>query len=295
MECKICKSKEMEINYFGYIRNGKVGNSTTEKVSMYKCKNCNTMWHDDNKDYNVYYESEEYRQSLEGTSKIENFYRMHDAESADKFKYTGTEIFRNKIVADIGCGGGAFLDYINSVAKEVIAIEPSTIYQTAMKKRGFKVYSYAKDALKDWKDKIDVIVSFDCIEHVEDPEEFVKEAFELLSENGTALIGTPTDAPIMRELLGETYESFLFSTQHPWVLSEQSFQVIAQHIGIKNFSCKYYQRYGLGNCLYWLINKQPGRNFTYDFISNSMNELWKNELARQKAADYIVYEMIKNE
>lgn len=54
--------------------------------------------------------------------------------------------------------------------------------------------------------KVEVVTSFDVIEHVENPRKFIKEVYELLAPNGTAIIGTPTDAPIMRELLGEVYE-----------------------------------------------------------------------------------------
>lgn len=293
MECKLCGQRNVEVTYEGYIRDGKVGNYTKESVRIYKCHNCGTIWHDCQKELNEFYESVEYRKSLEGTSDIEDFYTMHDAESMDKFIYTGTEIFRGKIVADIGCGGGAFLDYIFSVGKEVIAIEPSRVYQEEMNKKGFEVFPYAEDALEEYKNRVDIIVSFDCIEHVESPEKFVKEAYELLAPNGMAFIGTPTDAPVMRELLGTDYESFLFSTQHPWVLSRGSFDVMAEHCGITQYDCKFYQRYGLGNCLFWLQNRQPGRHKKYGFISKGMDELWKRELERQKLSDYIVFEMKK--
>lgn len=293
MQCKICGSRKIEITYEGCIRDGKVGNYTKENVSMFKCCTCGTIWHDVQRKLNTYYETVEYRKSLEGTSDIKDFYKMHDSESMDKFRYTGTEIFRGKVVADIGCGGGAFLDYIYSVAKEVIAIEPSQIYQAEMKKKGFTVFSYAKDALEEYKNCVDVIVSFDCIEHVEFPETFIKEAYELLASGGTALIGTPTDAPVMREMLGTDYESFLFSTQHPWVLGRGSFEVMAEHCGITGYECRFYQRYGLGNCFFWLLNKQPGRHKRYDFISRGMDELWKSELERQELADYIVLKFEK--
>lgn len=294
MKCKLCGAEEIGITYEGVIRDGRVGNYTKQNVAMYKCNKCKTIWHEDiEKDYETYYQSQEYRQSLEGTSDVEEFYRMHDAESMDKFLYTGTEIFRGKVVADIGCGGGAFLDYVHTVAKEVVAIEPSETYRNAMKEKGFKVFAYAKNALEEYREKVDVIVSFDCIEHVENPKSFIAEAFELLAPGGIAIIGTPTETPVMREMLGSDYESFLFSTQHPWVLGKGSFEVMAEHCGIMRYECQYYQRYGLGNCLFWLLNKKPGRHKKYDFITPGMDALWKAELERQELADYIVFRFEK--
>ena len=293
MLCKLCGKENVVITYEGPIRDGRVGNCTKENVKVFSCRSCGTIWHESGKKRADFYQSVEYRELIEGTSDIHNFYRMHDSESLDKFRYTGTEIFRGKIVADIGCGGGAFLDYLYSVAKKVIAIEPSQVYQNEIKQKGFTVFTYAKDALENYKGCVDVVVSFDCMEHVESPETFIREAYELLSPDGTAIIGTPTNAPVMRKLLGRDYDSFLFSTQHPWVFGKGSFEVLAAQCGIIEYQCKFYQRYGIGNCFYWLQKKQPGKHRQYEFISKGMDELWKAELERQGMSDYIVFEMKK--
>lgn len=293
MLCKMCGSDKINVLYDGRIRDGRVGNYTDSNVKIYECRDCSTIWHDDINDHKKYYETEVYRKNLEGTSDTDDFYIMHDIESFDKFTYTGTAIYRNKVVADIGCGGGAFLDYINTVAKKVIAVEPSEKYRQDMRKRGIETFPYASEALKEHKHKIDIIVSFDVIEHVENPEDFFRETYDLLSDGGVAYIGTPTDAPVMREIIGEKYEQFLFSTQHPWVLREGSFDYMAKSIGIKDYSCKYYQRYGLGNLLYWIKENKPGKHREYDFISKSIDLAWKASLEEQRLADYIVFEMYK--
>ena len=294
MRCKLCNCKDVTVTYEGRIRNGKVGNYTNENVKMFRCEKCGTIWHDlMDRDYKEYYQSEDYRNELEGTSDVRDFYRMHDGESLEKFRYTGTEVFRDKVVADIGCGAGGFLDYIQTVAKTIVAIEPSKKYRAAMREKGYAVFGYAKEALKEYRNKVDVIVSFDVIESVEEPQGFLEELYALLSDGGKAFIGTPTDAPIMREALGEAYESFLFSTQHPWVLSKGSFEVMVSRCKIADFSVKYYQRYGLGNFVYWLLNKEPGRHKGYDFITKTMNQVWISELEGQEKADYIVCEISK--
>ena len=149
MECKICKSKNIKIAYNGLIRNGGLGKYTKNPIAMYQCCDCDVIWHEKTIDTKEYYESQEYRKDLEGTSEEADFYRLHDKESLDKFQYTGTTIFRNKVVADIGCGAGAFLDYIKGVAKEIIAIEPSETYRKIMDKKGFHTYAYASDVKLD--------------------------------------------------------------------------------------------------------------------------------------------------
>lgn len=295
MECSVCGSGDIRVIYEGVIRDGKAGNVTKSKYQMYQCQKCRTIWHDHaDKDYDAYYASGAYRMHLEGSSKIHTFYKNHDAECLDKFIYTGTKIFRDKVVADLGCGGGSFADYIHTVAKKVLAVEPCAAFHSEMKKKGLEVFSYAADMLNLYRNNIDVIVSFDVIEHVDVPRQFLQEIFDLLKPGGgCAYIGTPTDAPVMRELLGEEYESFLFTTQHPWIFHKKSFEELARSCGITNYQCNYYQRYGLGNLLYWLMEKKPGGRKQYPFITKAMDQCWKAELEEKELSDYMVFEFQK--
>lgn len=290
MRCQICNGENIEINYEGYIRNGATNVKTKNKVEIYKCSDCGVIWHDKtDKDYEEYYVNEDYRRELESTSDINDFYRMHDFESFDKFTYVGTEASRNKVVADIGCGGGAFLDYLSGVAKEVIAIEPSRTYRSEMDKRGYRTYPFASEAIKDYNNKIDIVVSFDVIEHVDDPQEFLNEIYNLMGLGGKAIIGTPTQTPIMRELLGGIYEEkLLFSTQHLWIFGENNLKLMAEKAGFSNATVKYKQRYGLGNLLAWMQFHKPKGHFKYDFITETMDEVWKRECERQGLSDYIL-------
>lgn len=290
MKCKICDCDHAIIEYQGPIRNGRLGNYTNNSVTMWKCERCNVIWHEKViTDLEEYYESKEYRNALEGSSEEKDFYRLHDKETLDKFNYTSTSIFRGKTIADIGCGCGAFLDFLKGVGKDIIAIEPSEIYRKILKSKGYHTYAYAKDAKTDWKNKIDIITSFDVIEHVKDPRIYLKEVFELLSEDGQAIIGTPTDAPIMRRLLGKIYEmKLLFSTQHLWIFSEKSLLLMAQEAGFSKIRIKYFQRYGIENLLGWLREKEAQADIDDSCVTGAVNNVWKEECSREKSSDYIV-------
>lgn len=290
MKCKICGSENIDIIYNDLIRDGGLGQYTKKPIKIFQCKNCDVIWHDNEiADVKEYYETEEYRNELEGSSEEEKFYELHDKETLDKLNYTGTTIFRNKVVADIGCGCGAFLDYISGVAREVVAVEPSLKYRNIMSRKGFSTYSYADEAKKLYANKIDVITSFDVIEHVQFPESFIKDVYDLLTVGGKAIIGTPTDAPIMRSLLGKDYEKkLLFSTQHLWILSEKNLRMISEKCGFKNIDIKYYQRYGIDNMLGWLKEKEPKSEIKQKFITETLNNVWKAQLVDNRLADYIV-------
>lgn len=288
LECKICGSKNVTIIYDDFIRNGAVGKLTDKPYQMYQCLECKTIWHTleagQNKEY---YESEQYREELESKSATEDYFSLHDKEVLEKLEYTGTDIYRNKIVMDIGAGGGSFLDFVYLVAKQTIAIEPSKIYRNDMSERGHIVYPYAKDAIADGK-KADIIVSFDVIEHVDSPKEFMNEVYELLSDKGVAYIGTPTDAPVLRTMLGHSYEQFLFSYQHPWVLSTDSFEMIGREAGFDNIEIRQAQRYGLANAFTWLHEQRPMGHNQLDFIPRSLEDHYKRTCEELKQADYMI-------
>ena len=183
MKCKICGSANVDIVYNGEIRDGKVGNFTKQAVPIYKCKDCDVTWHDNIlKDIDSFYESAEYRNAVDDGSEAAHFYELHDGGVYDTLRYTGTKIFRDKVVADIGCAAGAFLDFVKGSAKTVIGIEPSAIFRKSMQEKGFVTFPYAKDAKKVYADKVNVVTSFDVIEHVEEPEEFLRDAYDLLGE-----------------------------------------------------------------------------------------------------------------
>ncbi len=295
MKCKICGSTDIKKIYFGPIRNGGLGRYTSESIEIYQCTDCMAIWHELVNDLEEYYETTNYRDELENTSEEQDFYNLHDRENLNKLFYSGgTELYRNAVIADVGCGCGAFLDYVRGGAKDIIAVEPSVKYRDVLSRKGFHTYPYAKEAICDYKDKCDVVTSFDVIEHVEDPISFVADYYDLLKEDGVGIIGTPTDAPIMRKLLGEVYEKqILYSVQHLWILGEKNLRIIAEQAGFKKISFKYFQRYGIDNFIAWIKDKKPNSGTGLKLFSGMMDMVWKSELESTALSDYIVMYLYK--
>ena len=290
MRCGICGSDNTKIIYDDVIRNGAIGVYTDENYQMYQCKDCGTIFHKlDESKSSEYYQSAEYRKELENTVDISDYYRSHDKEVLEKLEYTGTDIFRKSVVADIGCGGGSFLDFVSGPAAEIIAIEPSAEYRRGLKDKKYHTYTYASDALKDFQGKVDVVTSFDVIEHVNSPSEFMQDVFDLLKDGGIGIIGTPTDCPFMRKLLGHTYEQrLLFSYQHPWILSGNGFELCCKQAGFLDIRIDYKQRYGLSNVLAWCIEKKPEGHNRIPEVTAAMSDVYRRELEQNGMADYIV-------
>lgn len=287
MKCKICGCKNSKVVYKGIIRDGSFGQYTSEEAEIYQCDECGAIYHENVRaDEQDFYKSEHYRESM--GERIEDYDSLHDKEVLEKLKYTGTDVFRDKVVADIGCGGGSFLDFLQGVASEIVTIEPTEEFHKKLLNKGYHTYCYAKDAMKDYKNKVDIVTSFDVIEHVDNPLDFMQECYELCKDSGKIIIGTPTEQPIMRRALGEEYDRFLFSTQHLWVLNKDSLELSAKKAGFKNVEVKYKQRYGLGNLVSWLKYRKPMGNVPCDYISGSVEQSWIVNSEERGLADYIV-------
>lgn len=292
MKCKICGSDKIEIVYKGKIRDGAYGHLTQESCIMYKCMNCEVIWHE-HLDETEYYESKAYRLQVNGSDSVANFNQTADPANQFKFNITGMGIFRDKVVADIGCATGSFLDYLSNVANATIGIEPSETFLANVRANGHKAYSYTRDALSEWTGKCDVVTSFDVIEHVDDPMTFVKEAYQLLGKGGIFIIGTPTDYPILRELVGREFEEFWFRRQHPWILGEKTLWHLAREAGFSSTRIQYKQMYGMSNFLCWLNEHKPKGEPKMDLVTDALDLHWRERLETLKQTDYIVAYMEK--
>lgn len=290
MTCPICGSNIIKCIYYGELKTGLLKDWTEKQYEVQQCQNCHTIWNEAYKDYNVeeFYESAEYRKRIDVDTHIETYYKKYDKEVLDKLMITGTDIFRNKVVADIGCGGGSFLDFLKGVAADTIAIEPSEIYRKGLKKKGHHTYTYTSAAEADYRNAVDVVTSFDVIEHVKNPEQFMQEIYNLCTRGGTAIVGTPTDYPVLRKMLGKTFDRFIFQIQHPWILSEQSMKLLAEKAGFKNIRIEYKQKYGLGNLLSWLLDGIPRGDIQYDFISRTVDVAYRQSMANKDCCEYLI-------
>lgn len=294
MKCGICGA-EGEMIYEGSLKTGLLSGYTKKSYPVYQCTQCKTIWNmayqDEKPDY---YEQGTYREKIEENTDFHTLKFKYDKQVLFKMNLTGTEGMRGKTVCDIGCGEGCFLDFISGPAENIVAVEPNVIYQKELRQEGYHVYAYAEEALKDWRQKIDLITSFDVIEHTEDPRKFVREIYELLpSGGGQCVIGTPTDYPVLRKLLGDTFNQFIFQVQHPWIFSERVLRILFEEVGFCKVTIKNTQKYGLGNFIAWLHEQIPRGDLKYDFISETMDQVYRQQMAEMGNGEYLTVYALK--
>jgi len=283
--CAVCGCSGWDQVYAGPVRQGKFGCSVSGVV--WRCQGCNCEFlPPQQQDVLEYYQSRAYRDELGESADVEAYFKLHDAEQFQKYGLLNSLSIRGKVIADIGCGGGSFLDGVKGFAAKTIAIEPGKTYHDSLKARGHQVYSFATDARKEWANKIDVAVSFSVIEHLEKPVDFLKDARDLLAEDGVLIISTPNRRDILVQLSAE-YRAFFYRTVHIWYLDENSLSNMAKAAGFSEISFKFNHRFNFSNFTNWLQEKRPTGNKNESPIGRDFDEQWKLSLEQRGVSDYI--------
>lgn len=282
-KCEICNYPLDSVLYEGKIRVGKFGNYSADSHQVRKCSNClSGCLLESLEDY----ESSQYRQLVDISNNVNDFYAAHDNEVMDKLNLFNMYELRGKVIADVGTGAGSFLDSVNGLASQCIAIEPNKTYQKILQEKGYSTYSYSSDALEEKKNQVDIATCFAVIEHLADPVTILKDIKGLLKPDGVLLISTPNYDDWLLELLPEEYGSFFYRYVHKWYFNGDSLKKVAKIAGYSDISLKYVQQYDISNALLWLRDNRPtglGKVKVLEWL----DECYKNLIESQGKSNFL--------
>ncbi len=105
---------------------------------------------------------------------------------------------RNCILADLGCGKGDFLRYVQSQIAFGYGVDTKVTRNDGGGRLSFKEADLNTSIPLD-DGSIDVVTSLAVLEHLRDPALFVKEVFRILKPDGMCILTTP--APLSKPLL----------------------------------------------------------------------------------------------
>lgn len=143
------------------------------------------------------------------------------------------QFVRGKRVLDIACGEGyGAAAMLRAGALQVIGVDVSeTVCQHAKDKYGIDARPASAERIPLPDQSVDVIVSFETIEHVPDPHRFLKECVRVLVPGGRLIISTPD-----KEIYGR-------SAPNPYHCSEMTAREFARALTDRfESACFYTQR-----------------------------------------------------
>ena len=121
-------------------------------------------------------------------------------------KKTKDKSLNNIKILDIGCGGGLLCEPLSKLGADVIGIDASEknikIAKTHARKNNLKINYYCASPENFlYKQKFDVVLNMEIIEHVEDINLFINRSSRLLKNNGLMFVAT----------LNKTLKSYFFA------------------------------------------------------------------------------------
>jgi 2-polyprenyl-3-methyl-5-hydroxy-6-metoxy-1,4-benzoquinol methylase len=281
--CKICKSDNLALSFFGLIRDGAFGNYL--EADLYLCNNCGAEFLDELSclDYESYKDGK-YRSLLNQNYNIDEYQANH-IHFVNFFLNSINNIdLKDKVIADIGCGGGALLDHLSYYSKTLIGIDPDPGWSQSLIKRGHIWYSSIEEA-SGWSGKIDIAISSMVIEHVYDPVKFINEICQLLSPTGLLIITTPNREEILMDLMPSEFKKFFYRRQHRWYFNKHSLENCFYYSNMEILEVKTKHRWGLSNAINWCLEKKPPGEKNIKILNKEIDFYWKDLLENNNKAD----------
>ncbi len=149
-------------------------------------------------------------------------------------KYLQVQDIKNKKILEIGCGNGFFLEELKKNGiKNVYGIEPG---QESVKKANAKIKNNIKvDILRKTlfpKSSFDIILCFHTLDHIPDPNEFLKIAYDLLKKNGKVFFIVHDTNGLSVKLLKE--KSPIFDIEHIYLFNKGNLKQFFEQNKFKN-------------------------------------------------------------
>jgi SAM-dependent methyltransferase len=234
-----------------------------------------------------YYADGTYRNDVGEAADAESFFKRHDHEQMTRIAMFDRIPLRGRIIADIGCGGGSFLDAVSGLAAATVAIEPGRSYHESLTKRGHRVYSDTVSALAAHRGTIDIAVCFSVIEHVEDPVALLSEIKALLAPGGVALISTPNRNDVLLAAGSDAYRRHFYRVVHLYYFDADSLRYAASRAGFSSCELVYRHRFPFANFVGWLRDGRPTDTRGVSPLDNAFDRLWIASLESSGRADYL--------
>ena len=291
--CGLCNTQDYEVIYDGIIRDGVVGIKTIIKHKVVKCCGCGLVRLLDNPLTMEYYQSDEYRNAYNETSNPSDYIEMHDNEQPPRLDKIGADFFRGKTVLDYGCGGGAFLDLVSGLSGKTLGIEPFSGYHESLKRRGHEIFSDIETAQSKYREKVDSIISFGVLEHVKNPQQYLKDAYSLLKKGGKMYLETDNLNDILMKLNINSFDEFFYRTAHLWYFEDKTLKQMVDQAGFSDIRISFRHNFDMSNVMLWLRDNKPTGNGKLDFLNSSVDKNWVEFVESSGLADLVCVEMTK--
>ncbi|MEI6155417.1 MAG: class I SAM-dependent methyltransferase [Deltaproteobacteria bacterium] len=288
MNCRLCSSKNTRVIHPGPIRSGGVGSEFIDGFTVIGCEDCGFAFLNPiPENLDRFYETHEYREKFDYEFSPASIQKKYDHEQNERVQRIGIQNLRSKTVLDLGASAGVFLDAIKGVADQTIAVEPSEIFREYLISKGHIYYPYPEDAIAA-NECADIVTSFDVIEHLPDPANFVRQAFKLLKRGGTFILSMPNLDDLLLRAHSVAFEPFFFQIAHLNYFGKRAIPVLFEGSGFPLPKIGFLHKYGIENLIRWSKYLSPGTVPEVDgLFDEAFNRHYRVEIERSGIASHL--------
>lgn len=210
---------------------------------------------------------------LQSFDEASNF-RAYQIEKIKKF-------IKNKKILDVGSGNGGLIRYYQEETKKISIFEPSKNLNLKIKKKFKKDKIMIFDKKKQIKQKYDVILYMDVIEHIKKYENEILTILKKINKNGFIIINVPA--------FNFLYTDFDKSVGHIKRFQKKDFYYLSKKFELKIKKLEYYD--SIGFILIFLSK------FIFSFYLKTKNvsknvRIWNYLIPLSKIIDSIIFNRV---
>lgn len=173
--CPCCFSTDIK----DFIRN------IVQGYDLIKCNSCEVVFANPFKEPSIeFYTNASDVASTERHSKIESFPKHHPANKCPQLLQG-----QGQKILDLGCGNGAFIDFVEKRGFECYGLDIDQTSITGARSRNLKAkfengFINDLERFADFPKKFDIITMFEVFEHIDNPLDVISKIGSLLTDNG---------------------------------------------------------------------------------------------------------------
>lgn len=146
-------------------------------------------------------------------------------DDKEEYHYAAKYISSRDKVLEVGAGKGAFVKHLST--KDYVGLELSPNAKNIAAKNNISIENeLVQDYAKIHPQSFDIVVSFQVLEHVDDPKTFIEASIELLKDGGKLIIAVPSEDTYLKYL---TNGILNMPPHHVTRWSDKTFSYISKH------------------------------------------------------------------
>jgi SAM-dependent methyltransferase len=222
--------------------------------------------------------------SKEKNTTPKDLFQNRQADAKMYADWVGDRIGPNDDVLEIGCASGYFLDHIRPRVKSIAGTETHLELRQYCIDIGITMHE-SLAALPDAS--YDRVFAFFVLEHLGDPQGFLKEIKRILRPGGSIFLVVPN----VDDVLLSTYDipkfkAFYFTPAHQFYYSKKTMGDVFVKSGLPNFEILPKQRYDLSNHMHWMMAGRPGGMGKYKHVFEpAVDEAYAESLIKRWLCD----------